>query len=236
MNWICRTSRAADVRGHDPFHAHRLSGGILAGGDRTVLRLSRHRIRPDQAGLSRQPDLPAVRHHLERPAAGDSVLHLHGRDPRTLRPRRGPARFLRPAVRPGARRPVLRGDLRRRHSRRHHRHRRGLGHRHGRDLDDADAQIRLLDAPHHGRHRRLRHHHAAHSAVAGAGRAGRPARPLGRRHVCRRDRAQHHPDRAVLRLGADRQFRRGPTGRAGAAAGGAHAARAGRSGSAACAA
>ena len=69
----------------------------------------------------------------------------------------------------------------------------------------ADAQVRLFDAPHHGRDRRLRHHHAAHSAVAGAGRAGRPARPLGRRHVCRRDRAEHHSGRAVLRLGADPQ-------------------------------
>ena len=42
--------------------------------------------------------------------------------------------FDRPAVRAGARRPVLCGDLRRRHPRRHHRHGRRLGHRHGRDL------------------------------------------------------------------------------------------------------
>ena len=45
------------------------------------------------AGLPRQPDLSAVRHHLERPAAGDPVLHLHGRDPRALRPGRGSARI-----------------------------------------------------------------------------------------------------------------------------------------------
>ncbi len=62
-------------------------------------------------------------------------------------------------------------------------------------------QVRLLDAPHHGRDRRLGHHHAADPAVARAGRAGRPARPLGRRHVRRRDRAEPDPDRAVLRLG-----------------------------------
>ena len=41
----------------------------------------------------------------------------------------------------------------------------------------------------------------ADPAVAGAGRAGRPARPLGRRHVCRRDRAEPHSGRAVLHLG-----------------------------------
>ena len=186
-------------------------------------------------GLPRQPHLPAVRHHLERPAAGDPVLHLHGRDPRTLRARRGPARFDRAVVRPGARRHVLRGDLRRRDPRRHHRHGRGLGDRHGRDLDDADAQIRLLDAPHHGRDRGLRHHHPAHPAVAGAGRARRPARPLGRRHVCRRDRPEPHPGRAVLHLGRDRQ-RHLAEGRAGAAARGAHAARLGAGRRSACAA
>ena len=78
-------------------------------------------------------------------AARHPVLHLHGCDPGALRPGRGPARFHRPIFRPGARRTVLCGDLRRRHSRRHHRHGRGFGHRHGRDLaagDDADTAIR----------------------------------------------------------------------------------------------
>ena len=48
------------------------------------------------------------------------------------------------------------------------------------------------------RDRRLGHHRAAHSAVAGADRARRPDRPLGRRHVCRRDRPEPDPDRTVL--------------------------------------
>ena len=180
------------------------------------------------AGLPRQPHLSAVRHRLERPAAGDPVLHLHGRDPRALRPCRGPARFDRAIVRPGARRHVLCGDFRRRHPRRDHRHGRGLGDRDGRHLDDAHDQIRLFDAPHDGRDRGVRHHHAAHSALARAGRARRRARPLGRRHVCRRDRPEPDPDRAVLRLGRDRQHHLAER-RAGAAAGGAHAARLGRS-------
>ena len=82
------------------------------------------------------------------------------------------------------------------------------------------------DAPRHRRDRRIRHHHAAHSAVAGADRARRPARPIGRRHVCRRDRAEPDPDRLVLRLGADREPDLAE-GRAGAAARGTHAARLG---------
>ena len=145
-----------------------------------------------------QPDLPVVRHRFQRPghaAPGDPVLHLHGRDPGALRPRRGSARLHRPAVRPGARRTVLCGDLRRRHSRRHHRHGRGVGHRHGGDRAAGDAQIRLFDAAHDGRHRRVGNDHPAHSAVARADRARRSARPLGRRHVCRRHRSEPHPGR-----------------------------------------
>ena len=38
-----------------------------------------------RAGLPRQHDVPAVRDHVERSAAGDPVLHPDGRDPRTLR-------------------------------------------------------------------------------------------------------------------------------------------------------
>ena len=143
--------------------------------------------------------------------------------------------FDRAIVRSGARRHVLCGDLRRRDPRRHHRHGRGLGDRDGRDLDDADDPVRLFHAPHDGRDRGLRHHHAAHSAFARARRARRRARALGRRHVCRRDRPEHHPGRAVLHLGADRQPDLAE-GRAGAAAGGAHAARLGAAGRSACAA
>ena len=74
-------------------HADRLSGGVLARGGRPVLRLHRHRARPDPRRLSRQPDLSAFRHRLERSAARDSVLHADGGDPRAMRARRRPARF-----------------------------------------------------------------------------------------------------------------------------------------------
>ena len=163
-----------------------------------AVRLHRHRARADRAELPRQSRLPGVRHRLgraRRAAAGDPVLHLHGRDPRTQRARRGPAGFDRAVVRAGARRPVLCGDLRRRDPRRHHRHGGGVGDRHGGDRAAADDALRLFDAPRHRRDRRIRHHHPAHSAVAGADRARRPARPVGRRHVCRRDRAEPDPDR-----------------------------------------
>ena len=52
--------------------------------------------------------------------------------------------FDRAAVRPGARRHVLCGDLRRRHPRRDHRHGRGFGHRHGRHLDAAHDQTTAI--------------------------------------------------------------------------------------------
>ena len=128
-------------------------------------------------------------------------LHLHGRDPRALRSRRRPAQFHRPAVWAGAWRHVLCGDLRRRHSRRHHRHRCRFRDRHGRHLHGADAQVWLFHAPYHGRDRRLGHHHPADPALLGVGRAGRRARSLGRRYVCRRHWPEPHPGRPVLRLG-----------------------------------
>ena len=198
-------SRAPDVCGHDSFHAHRISGGILACCDRPVLWVLGHRIRPDPPRLSRQPDLPIVRYRLERPVVGDSVFHLYGRHSRTLRSRGRPARFIRSAVRASARRSFVCRNFRRRHSWRDHRYRGSVGHRHGRDLDDADAQIRLLGSPYHGRDRGVRHDYAAHSALTCACRAGRSDGAISRRHVCRRDRAEHHSGPAVLRLGADRQ-------------------------------
>ena len=217
---------APDVRGHDPVHAHRLSGGLLVGGHRLVLRLHRHRVGAYHAGLSRQPHVSAVRHRLQRPLAGDPVLHVHGRDSRALRPRRRPARFDRTAVRSGARGHVLCGDFRRRHPRRDHRYGCRVGDRDGRHLDDADAQVRLLDAPHDGRHRCVGHHHPADPAFTGSGRACRRARAFGGRHVRGRHRAEPHPDRPVLRLGRHRQPHLAKVG-AGAAARGAHSARLG---------
>ena len=52
--------------------------------------------------------------------------------------------FDRPDVRAGARRALLRGDLRRRDPRRHHRHGGGLGDRDGGDRAAADAALRLF--------------------------------------------------------------------------------------------
>src|SRR5919197_1082692 len=43
---------------------------------------------------------------------------------------------------------------------------------------------------------------ADHPTQPGADRHGRPARPLGRRHVCRRLHSRLHPDRALCRLRA----------------------------------
>ena len=94
---------------------------------------------------------------------------------------------------------VLCGHLRRRDPRRHHRHGRGLGHRHGHHLAAGHDALRLFGPAHHRRHRGVRHDHAAHPAVARAGRAGRPARQVGRRHVSRRDRR-----RASFRLRCSR--------------------------------
>ena len=83
---------------------------------------------------------------------------------------------------------VLCGDLRRRDPRRDHRHGRRLGHRHGRDLAAGDDALWLRYAARHRRHRGVRHDHPADPALAGPRRARRRARPLGRRHVRRRDR------------------------------------------------
>ena len=82
-------------------------------------------------------------------------------------------------------------------------------------------------ATYHGRHRGVRHDHAAHSAVACPRRAGRPAGALRWRHVCWRDRAEHHSGCSVLRLGIDRQHCLAG-GRAGASEGGAHTCMAGQ--------
>ena len=75
-----------------------------------------------------------------------------------------------------------------------------------------------------GRHRRLRHDHAADPAFARADRARRSARQVGRRHVCGRDRSVDRAGAALLRVRLrrlDRQARSRP----GAAEGGAHACR-----------
>ena len=100
-----------------------------------------------------------------------------------------------------ARRSFLCGHLRRRDPRRHHRHGRRLGDRHGAHLAADDDEIRLQRPPCHRRHRRLRHHHPAHPALAGARHSRRPAAEAGGRHVPRRHRRQRRPGAAVLRSG-----------------------------------
>ena len=133
----------ADVRGAHRRPAHRLSGCVFALGGRAGLRLPR-----DPAGLFRfRPVAGAagahLRHRLEPAAAGDPVLHLHGRDPRAMRARRRAARYDGAAVRTVARRTGLFGDPGRRAARRDHRHGRGLRHRDGLDLAAGDDALRL---------------------------------------------------------------------------------------------
>ena len=192
---------AADVRRPGSGDADRLPGGLHAGRARAVVRL------PVDPSRLLRPELPAGdsgphlrQRAVQRIAAGDPLLHLHGRDPRALRPRRRHAGFDGPAVRPDPRRPRLFRHHRRLHPRRHHRHGGGAGHRHGADLDAGDDPLRLQHALHHRRAGGLRHHHPAGAALAGADRAGRPARQVGRRHVSRRLGTVGVPDRPVRRL------------------------------------
>ena len=155
---------------------------------------------------------------------GHPVLHLHGTDPRTIRDGRGSARHDRAALRPGARRPRLRGDLRGRPARRHHRRGRGLGDLDGADLAADHAALRLRPAGGLGRDRGLRHARPDHPAVPGPDRPGRPARPLGRRHVQRCLRAGPGADGPLCRL-HPADHHRLPEGGAGPAAGSADPAR-----------
>ena len=221
---------AADVRRPRAVHAGRLPGGVLARRARHRLRLRRDRPRLLHHLLSAGDPGARVRQRaVERPAARGAVLHLHGRDPGTLRPGRGHARFDGPAVRTDPRRAGLLRHHRRLHPGRDHRHRRGPGHRDGADLHAGDDPLQIQHPLHDGRAGRLGHDHPARAAVARADRAGRSARQVGRRHVSRRLGTIGHPDRAVraLHVGAfDLQAGMGARG----AEGGAHARPAGRCG------
>ena len=207
--------------------ALRLSRRLLALRTRPLLRGAGDRHRLLRPGVPAGAALPHLRHHVERAPARHPVLHLHGGGAGAQRPRRGPARRHGPALRPGAGRARLRGDPGRRRPRRHHRHGRRLGHRHGDDLAAGDAEIRLRHAHRHRRHRRLRHHHPGHPAVAGADRARRPARqvPVGDMYL-----GAIGPSIlqiALLRALHPRGLDPAAAPRPGAAAGGAHAARLG---------
>ncbi len=166
--------------------ADRHPGGLRPGRHRPAVRLHRHGSRP----VPEQPVPGAaaarVRHHEQRHAAGDPVLHLHGHHPRALRHGRGPARDRRPGLRPGARRLGRGGDPGRRAAGGHHRRGRRGGDLDGPDLAADHAALRLQPHHRHRHHHRLGHAGAGHPAVAGADRAGRPDGPLGGRHVRRR--------------------------------------------------
>ena len=202
-----RRVRAPDVRGPDRLHADRLSRGLQPGRRWAVVRSRRHRARL----LPREPpDRHAgagVRHPVERAPACDPVLHVHGGDPGALRPGRGYAGGCGAAVRPGERRAILRGHPGGGDPRRHHRHGRRLGDRHGADRPADHDALRLRHATRDRGHRGLGHHHPDHPAVARPGGAGRPARPLGRRHVRGRSGAEPRPGAAVQRLRVRAQHR-----------------------------
>ena len=121
---------------------------------------------------------------VERHAARDPVLHLHGADPRALGDGRGPARHDRSALRPDSRRSRLRGDLRRRVARGHDRCRRGQRDFDGTDIAADHASLRVRPTDRLGHHRGIGHARADHPAIPCAHHHGRPARPIGGRHVC----------------------------------------------------
>ena len=125
---------AADVRGPDLLHAHRLSGGLLDGRRRACSSGS-----SASSWVSSRPDfLGNLTFQMYGIISNDLLLAipfftLMG----AILERCGLAEDLLEAIGQlfgGARRPVLRGDHRRRRARRDHRHGRRLRHRHGPDL------------------------------------------------------------------------------------------------------
>ncbi len=160
----------------------------------------------------RDPGAALRQHARQRLAARDSILHVHGRDPRTVRDGRGHARLDGAAVRPDSRRPRLLGDHRRRSFS-------------VRSTGTVAAQViamGLISLPVMMRYeynmrtrRRTRgigHDHAARAAVAGADRAGRPARKVGGRHVSRRLGPFAAADSAVRPVHIRRQRRQAGVG------------------------
>ena len=184
--------------------------------------LARHRARTAAGDAVPGAARADLGRDVQRHAARDPVLHVHGPDPRAQRHGRGPARDHRPAVRPDPRRPRLRGDLRRRAAGGDDRRGRGLGHLDGPHLAADHAALRLRPALRVGRDRGVGHAGADHPAVARADHHGRPARQVGRRHVRRRVHSRHRAHRSVRGLYDGRVHREAGVG-AGAAGRGAHA-------------
>ena len=132
----------------------------------------------------------------------------------------------RAVVRAGPRRTCLCGHLRRRGTRRHYRHGRSLGDRHGDDRAAGDDALRLQYAARHRSHRRLGHDHPAHSPCSRPHCACRAIGEAGGRYVSRRHRTVGRSSRAVLPVhpGDEHHFAQI---HAGASSGSAHAARLG---------
>ena len=194
-----------------------LSGGVFAGRGRADLRLCRHRARRIPAGLPAGASRTRLRRDEQRHAAGDPVLHIHGTGARTIRHGGGSARHHRAVVRHHPRRPCLRGRVRRRVARGHHRRGRRLRHFDGPDLAADHAALRLRPPDGFRHHRSLRHAGADHPAVAGADRDGRPTRQVGRRHVRGRLHSGPGARRSLcrLRLPCDADLSQGGAGPAG---------------------
>ncbi len=164
-----------------------------------ALRAPRHRARPPAGDAVPGAAGAGLGRDVERHAARDPVLHVHGADPRAQRHGRGPARDHRPAVRAGARRPRVCGDLRRRAAGGDDGRGRRVGHLDGPHLAADHAALRLRPALRVGRDRRIGHARADHSAVARADHHGRPARQVRRRHVRRRVHPGLRADRRCTR-------------------------------------
>ncbi len=224
-----RQHGAADVRGAGRLPADGLPGGVRAGGQRHRVRPDRDRTGAAAAFAVRRHAGAAVGGDVERHAAGDSVLHLHGVDPRAFRHGRGPARHDRAAVRADSRRPRVCGDLRRRAAGGDDRCRGRERDLDGPHLAADHAPLRLRPADRLRHHRGVRHARADHPALARAHHHGRPARPVGRRHVRRRLHPGHRAGQPVRRLHRARLVRQAGMG-AGPARGSADDSRARRLG------
>ena len=217
-----KLSHGADPRRHHGGRSVRAADGGLSGRAHACRHLAR--LRGCRTSGGRDGPLAPwraaaahLRRHDQRCAAGDSAVHLHGRDARALAHRRRVAGNHGPAVRHAARRPRHLGRDRRRAAGGGKRRRRRHHGDHGPDRAADDAALRLRQAA-RGRHGRGDRDAGANlSARDGAGAARRPDQPFlsgcatgagkfragfgfGRRPVRRRHRARFRAGRALYPL------------------------------------